>query len=136
MNKQKQSSNFAQRLGMLICTAVVILVLAGALAYGLYCAVLANTTHSAVVVYALLVTALVPLAFLAGASWGNRGARGMVEGLHEGVSTVMTAANKTADLKVNVSRTVHAPVLPPQAVLPNVIDITPRQINGGRDIIV
>ena len=136
MSKQKQDSNFVQRLGMLACTVVVILAMAGALAYGLYKVTLANTTHGAVVVWALLATALLPVAFWAGASWGNRGARGMVEGLHEGVSTVMTAANKTADLKVNASRAIHTPVQPPQAVLPEIIDVTPRQLNGGRDIIV
>ena len=136
MSKQKQGSNFAQRLGMLACTVVVLLALAGGLTYGLYKIVLANTTHSAVVVYALLVTALLPVAFYGGMSWGTRGARGLVEGVHTGVDTVMDAANRTADLKVNVSRTIHAPVLPPQAVLPQVIDITPRQVNGRRDIIV
>jgi len=121
---------------VLSCTVIVALALTGALAYGLYRAVLANTTHSVVVVYALLVTALLPVAFYGGMSWGTRGARGLVEGLHTGVDTVMDAANRTADLKVNVTRAVHPQPLPLQAVLPDVIDITPRQVNGGRDIIV
>jgi len=136
MSKQKQSSNFAQRLFMLSCTVIVALALAGGLAYGLYKIVLANTTHGAVVVYALLVTALLPVAFYGGMSWGTRGARGLVEGLHTGVDSVMDAANRTADLKVNVSRAIHAPVVQAQAVLPEIIDVTPRQLNGGRDIIV
>ena len=136
MSNQKQGSNFVQRLGMLACTVVVILVLAGALAYGLYRVVLANTTHGAVVVWALLATALLPVAGWVGASWGPRGARGLVEGLHTGVDAVMDAANETANLKVNVHRVVHAPAAQPQAVLPQVIDITPRQLTGGRDIIV
>jgi len=136
MSNQKQGSNFVQRLGMLACTVTVLLALAGGLAYGLYRAVLAYTTHSAVVVYALLVSALLPVAFCGGMSWGTRGARGLVEGLHTGVDAVMDAANETANLKVNVHRVVHAPAAQPQAVLPQVIDITPRQLTGGRDIIV
>ena len=136
MSKQKQqSSNFAQRLGMLACTVVVILAILAGLSYALWCLVV-QVEHGILAAWALVMTALLPLVFWAGASWGTRAARGMVEGLHTGVDTVMSAANRTADLKVNVTRAVHPQPLPAMAVLPDVIDITPRQVNGGRDIIV
>lgn len=135
MSKQKQDSNFVQRLGMLVCTAVVILAILAGLSYALWRMVV-QVEPGILAAWALIATALLPLLFYGGTRWGDKGARGTLDGLALGIGTAVETAQKVADVKVQTARAIRAPMLPPQAVLPDVIDITPRQLNGGRDIIV
>jgi len=135
MSKQNQGSNFGQRLAMLACTVIVILAILAGLSYGLWRLVV-KIAPGILAAWALLATAALPLGFWAGMRWGDKGARGTLDGLTLGIGTAVETAQKVADVKVQTARAIRAPMPEPRAVLPRVIDITPRQSNGGRDIIV
>ena len=118
--KAKTGNTFAQRLVMLACTALVLLAILGAGAWGLYRLALAHTSHGGAVAWALGVTALFPVGGYVCYRLGQTESKGTLNGLAAGVSAVMKAANETADLKVNVHHALRQP--PAQA---QVIELPP-----------
>jgi len=79
-------------------------------------------------VWALAVTALLPI--VAYVSWrlGHTEARGRLDGINQGVASVMGAASKAVDLRAGAAQTMRRAVKPepPTVVLPGV-EIVPRQ---------
>ncbi len=67
--------------------------------------------------WALLATAALPVA--AGWWFGHTEARGRLAGIDQAVDRVMTAASKTAGLRVNTTRSIRTET-PPQVTLPSV----------------
>ena len=112
----KTGSNFAQRLVMVSCTALVILAILAGAAWGLYRLALANTSHAGAVLWALGATALIPVSDYVCYRLGQTESKGTLNGLAAGVSAVMKAANDTADLKVNVHHALRQPPVQTQVV--------------------
>ena len=141
--KQEKGMNFPQRLLMFTCTVLVLLVVAFGIFYGSYRLMLANVSHSAAVIWALLATGAVPVGGYGGYKLGKVESRGALNGLALGVSTVSDAATdqvkaaaQVAEIKVGTARAMRQVVVPESALLPDVINITPRRIGNGRDIVV
>lgn len=133
--KGKAGSTFAQRLVMIVCTALVLgAILAGAM-WGLYRLALANTSHRSATGWALAMTALVPLAGYVCYRLGKVESRGTLNGLAVGVKNVMDAANETANLKVQMTRTVRAPVETVAVELPPLPRIRRYSALNGGDVI-
>lgn len=114
----KTGNTFAQRLVMLTCTAVLILLILVGAAWGLHRLTLANTTHSVAVMWALGATALIPVTGYVCYRLGQTKSTGVLDGLAAGVSAVMRAANETANLKVNVTHAMRQPTQPQVVELP------------------
>ena len=142
-NKQENRMSFPQRLLMFTCTVLVLLAVAFGAFYGAYRLALANVSHSAAVIWALLATGAVPCGIYGGYKLGKVESRGALNGLALGVSTVSDAATdqvkaaaQVADIKVSTARAMRQVVVPESALLPDVIDITPRKTGNGREVIV
>lgn len=141
--KQENKMSFPQRLLMFICTVLVLLAVAFGVFYGSYRLALAHTSHSAAVIWALLATGLLPVGTYGGYRLGKVESRGTLDGLAVGVKAVTDAATDqvkaaaaVADIKVGTARAMRQVVAPGPAMLPDVIDITPRKTGNGREVIV
>ena len=123
-----------QRLGALLVVGVVGLAMLAGVIWLVWRGMLlvpANTAR----LWALLATALLPAATWAGWYFGHTEARGRLAGIDAGIDRVMGAATKAAGLQVSAARAMRRPVPdPPVVVLPDV-EIVPRQLHSGGDII-
>jgi len=142
-NKQENKMSFPQRLLMFTCTVLVLLAVAFGIFYGSYRLMLANVSHGGAVIWALLATGLVPAGTYGGYKLGKVESRGTLNGLAAGVGVVSSAATdqveaatRVAEIKVSTARAMRQVVVPESALLPDVIDITPRKTGNEREVIV
>jgi len=109
MGKAKPKEvSFGQRLAMMMCTALVVVVVAVGVLYGLWRA-LCLIEHGTLAAVALAALIVLPAALWAGARWGDRGAIGMIRGLERGIDTAVDAAGKVATVKVAAARAMRDP---------------------------
>lgn len=123
------------RLGAMVCVIIILLAMAGMLAYGLYRLALANTSHGVAVAWALLATIAVPLAGIAGYKLGGTEARGVLAGIGLGTGPVVQTAEKIATVKASAARAMKTPE-PWVVELPRMVDVTPKQLPSDNDQVV
>ena len=142
-NKQENKMSFPQRLLMFTCTVLVLAAVAFGVFYGSYRLALANVSHSAAIIWALVEMPLILAGTYGGYRLGKVESRGTLNGLAVGVKAVneaatdqIKAATGVAEIKVNTARAMRQVVAPESALLPDVIDITPRKTGKGCEVIV
>ena len=122
------------RLGIMLITAVVILVLGAGICFLIWQGMLLVPSNVARL-WALLVTAALPFATWAGWFFGHTEARGTLAGFDKAVDKVMGAASRAAGLTVGTARAMRQPAqAPPVVVLPDV-EIVQRRLPSGGDVI-
>ena len=137
MSKQKQDSNFIQRLAMVACTVIVFLTILGGLCYGAWRLVV-KVEPGILAAWALLTTAAVPLAGLAGYKLGGTEARGLMQGIGLGTGPVVETAQKVADVRVSTVQRLRQvePVQTVEVQLPVFNSAVPRRLSSGNGNII
>ena len=112
-----------QRISMKVGQTIIVTTIVGGLVLLSWRAMLhvpANAARAWALVTTMLLVVLVPGAALAGWWFGHTEARGRLAGIDQAVDRVMTAASKTAGLRVDTTRSMRTATVPPQVALPNV----------------
>ena len=117
------------KLGMAILSIIVIAILCYLIWQGMLL-VPADTAR----LWALLATASLPIVAWAGWYFGHTEARGRLRGIDQAVDKVMGAMTRMAGLQTSAARAMQPVPEPPMIVLPEV-EIVPRQLGNGRDIV-
>ena len=125
------------RLGAMACVIIVVLSIVAGVCYGAYRLALVNVGHKLAVAWAMVATAMVPLAALAGYKLGGTEARGVLAGIGLGTGPVVQTAEKIATVKAGAARALREPD-PVIVELPRMrmIDVTPKQLPSGDDQVV
>ena len=129
-SKKRTGSTLGQRIIAVACVALVGLALLAGISYGLW-RLLAELGHGTLAALALGAILAVPVTGAACWKLGHLEARGVLGGLALGVNTVTQAAVNVADVRVITIRTIREVQTRPEAMLPKMIDITPRHLSDG-----
>lgn len=114
------------------CVGIVVLAVLAGIIYGLW-RIMLQVPENTARAWAMVATALLPIVAWVAWKLGHWYAKGIVRGIDWGIGKVAQAGSQAADLRVHIHREMRRD--PQQvAVLPDVI-ITPRQLEGGREIV-
>ena len=130
------------KLALLGCVIIIVLAMLGGLAYAAWRGI-SQMSRGALIAWALIATALLPLVGLAGYSAAKLGYRlgkteseGIVKGIGLGTGPVVKVAEQVANVKVDTTRRLRQPE-PVQTIevqLP-VVDVVPRRLPSGQNVI-
>jgi hypothetical protein len=125
-----------QRIGLWITAGLGALAILAGVAWLLWHMML-EVSPNAARAWALAATALLPITAYVSWRLGHTEARGRLDGIEQGVASVMGAANKAVDLRAGAARTMRqaAKPDPPTVVLPTVEIVPRRPSPSGRDVI-